>query len=855
MRSGIPRCLTVVTLFTLLSASLAQASGQAFFVRSFSASAFEGMEGDREAGPEGAFWVAEGGYGEDSAVRLSPSGALTRWRIDDGSGVEVFPLAVKWDPARAIAWALGYQSGGAAGFLYRLTPSSGEVVRTLIPFRVARLTLDAAGEPWVFGSGKAAVLSQSKLLILELPRFLSAAAGPDASGRVWLESDDGSILALRLADRTLLRYETAGAAFSRAAILPNGDVWAVPSSRERLIRFRPETREKSLFPFTLSRYSGDPWAGMRAAGPFVALASYLGPHVLLNDVARLRSLGSEILPEPSSTPILPETADPVQTFATVAPAEETLAFQERVFYVPDEDGRQLFVSSASPYNSLIWGGAAGEFLTGQRPIQWWRPLASGEDFATRAFLPAVVEVRPADPVNNFFSELTVTNLDAAREVKLTLTLSGGKTYTMLIDVPVGGSTVFPNVIRTFRDAGASFPEGDVAGTLSADFRNGTGRAQARVYSSLPGGATTGLGLTSLDPAAEAFVFRRSLNGLKNTGRYRTNVAVANLCGFAGECPVLDISVDFFDDATGRPAGSATLSIPPHELRQLNSPLAGFGDLNGESFSVLFQPFSTGQAAYDAYATVIDSQIQDFVFIRASAVGTSNTVSLSAVSDADGAGTRWTSECAITNTAGFDTTADLTFTSAVTGKEVKHVLNLGRDRGVFYPNVVDFFRRLDPPSVERDDFGPVRIQFRDFGFGFASSRTVASNGMGLGMTGLDPYYARAQWKKRILGLKEDSRFRTNLAIVNLGPTRTDPKAPVQLSVTIFDRSGKQVGEPLVKSLLPGQLHQWNQILSRNFSAAGDGYTAVIERLDGLEPFDAYITVIDNTSQDPTFVRAE
>jgi hypothetical protein len=594
---------------------------------------------------------------------------------------------------------------------------------------------------------------------------------------------------------------------------------------------------------------------MATSNSFTAFASYLGPHLYLNDVTKLAPLESVVLPEPETSSLLPEVTDAVQASYSSSPAESAVESEERIFYVNAENGRQLFTSSASPFNALIWAGAGDEFLTGQRPLQWWRPLPSAESFTTRAFLPAVVEVRPTDPINNFFSEVTVLNIDAASTVKLTLTLSGGATYSTSVTVPPSGTSVFPNVIQTFRDAGAALPSGDIVGTLAAEFANGTGKTQARVYSRAQSGSTTGLGLTSLDPVAESFVFRRSLNGLKNTSRYRTNIAVANLCGFSGTCPVLDVSADFFDDSTGQPVGTVNLQVPPNEWRQVDSPLVKLGDIKGEAFSVVFQPFSPGQTSYDAYATVIDSDIQDFVFIRATAVGASNTVSLSAVSDADGVGTRWTSECSITNTTGSDAVADLTFTSAITGKEVKHVLNLGNAQGTFYQNTVDFFRKIDPASVEPNDFGPVRVQFRNFGSGFISSRTVASNGMGLGMVGIDPYYTRAQWRKRILGLKETDKFRTNLAVVNLGPTRTDPKAPIQLSVTILDRDGKQVGSPLTKTLQPGQLFQWNQILAKSFSASGEGYLAIIERTDGLEPFDAYITVIDNDSQDPTFVRAE
>ena len=81
------------------------------------------------------------------------------------------------------------------------------------------------------------------------------------------------------------------------------------------------------------------------------------------------------------------------------------------------------------------------------------------------------------------------------------------------------------------------------------------------------------------------------------------------------------------------------------------------------------------------------------------------------------------------------------------------------------------------SVDADDYGPVRVAFRDFASGFASVRTTATNGTGLGFTAVDPFVERAKRTKRIVGLVENARFRTNLAVVHSGATGSDPDAPI------------------------------------------------------------------------------
>jgi hypothetical protein len=175
--------------------------------------------------------------------------------------------------------------------------------------------------------------------------------------------------------------------------------------------------------------------------------------------------------------------------------------------------------------------------------------------------------------------------------------------------------------------------------------------------------------------------------------------------------------------------------------------------------------------------------------------------------------------------------------------------------VRWANAVDHFRRLAPSKVNANDYGPVRFAFRQYASGFASSRTVATNGTGLAFTAIDPFIERASRRKRIVGLTQNDAMRTNLAVVHLGATTNNPEATITVQVTVTDAAGLPVGSPLVKTLSPGQLTQWNKILSDSLGVSGEGYVAVIERTAGQDAFDAYVTVIDNVSTDSTFLRAE
>ncbi|HPA51564.1 MAG TPA: hypothetical protein PLP50_08175 [Thermoanaerobaculia bacterium] len=842
----------------LLFSNPAVASGAAYRSVLYPVAGNEGSSGDREAGANGAFWIPSSAYDNPTGGwipivhRLDPSGDVTRWELDS-TARSFFPVAVRWRTADSRAIVLVPLGAEQRALVYALDPATGAATRTEVPFLARSLRLDPQdGAPWLVGRDTVARLSGGTLQTWTIPGVVEAAGRFDAGGRLWLATEGGVLLSMTR-DGALASWGPGSSPGTLLTVDEGGnELWGVDGARDRLVRFRPSTGERTAWPQVRPVSN---WAGLAVSGGTVALAASYGPHVLSGAIADLAGGTTTVAtsaPADSGTPA--NTPAPAVAVTTTR-SDSTPSPTARTLYAPAEDGRGLFTTSGEAYRALLWAGA-GTFLVATDGVELWTPLAAGAMFTTRQVLPVAVEVRPNDPTRNFFTEVAVSNLDAERDVVLTLTTTSA-THTLSIDLPAGTTRVFPNVVQSFRDlGGAALPPGEtVAGTLEARFRNGSGGLSARVFTRFPDESTTGLGFTSLDAAREALVFRKALNGLKNTAGFRTNVAVANLCGLEESCSTLDVSADFFDDATGTAVGTATLQVPPGQWRQLDAPLAGFAGATGETFSVVFVPFSVGATAYDAYATVVSNANQDAAFVRATPSERASNLTLPVITDAGGIDTRFTSELALTNTTGAPAVADVTFTSAKSGNVVSETLELAAGLGVLWPNAVGHFRSISPASVQADDYGPVRFAFRDFASGFASVRTTASNGTGLGFTAIDPYVERAKRTKRIVGLVENARFRTNLAVVHAGATGADPSAQITLRVTVRDASGAVVGTPLEKTLGPGQLHQWTKILSDPLGRSGEGYTATIERVDGFDPFDAYVTVIDNASTDPVFVRAE
>lgn len=841
-----------------LSSASVLAEGAAYRVTHYPVAGNEGSTGDREAAPDGAFWIPSSSYHNPTGGwlpivhRLRTSGLVERWELDE-SARSFFPVSVRWQATAGRAVVLVPLTAERRALVYTLDPVSNAVTRAELPFFATSLRLLLVdGSSWLVGRDTVARLSGSGLRTWTVPGVVDAADRFDAAGRLWLATEAGVLLSMTV-DGALTSFGIGSSPGAHLTVdEPGTTLWGFDGPRDRLVRFVPASGERTAFPHVRPVSN---WAGLAATAGSVALPAAWGPHVIAGAAADLVD-GTTVALTGTSLPTASFADATVPVTAATAPrSESTVSPSLRTLYAPADAGRALFTTSGEAYRSLLWSGG-GSFLVATGGLELWTPLAAGATFATRQVLPVAVEVRPDDPTRNFFTEVTVSNLDAERDVVLTLTTTNAM-HNLSIDLPAGTTRVFPNVVQSFRGlGGASLPPGEtVAGTLEARFRNGSGSLAARVFTRFPDGSTTGLGFTSLDAAREARVFRKALNGLKNTAGFRTNVAVANLCGFEESCSTLDVSAAFYDDATGTAVGTATLKVPPGQWKQLDAPLAGFAGATGETFSVVFVPSSAGATAYDAYATVVSNANQDAAFVRATPSERASNLTLPVITDAGGIDTRFTSELALTNTTGASAVADVTFTSAKSGNVVAETLDLATGLGVLWPNAVGHFRSIAPAAVQADDYGPVRFAFRDFASGFASVRTTASNGTGLGFTAIDPYVERAKRTKRIVGLAETALFRTNLAVVHAGATGADPSAQITLRVTVRDASGAVVGTPLEKTLGPGQLHQWTRILADPLGRTGEGYTATIERIDGFDPFDAYVTVIDNASTDPVFVRAE
>lgn len=842
----------------------AEPAGRSFEIRTFvGLTSPPGASGDCETAAErtvAACWLPTGAAlgdpdGVVTIVRLTREGERRSYSFASGTSLPATRSIARLDAARGTV--LLARSGAGWTRLHRLDPATLSVSAWAIPWEVTSLGVSQVdSRVWLAGAGRVAELVRTSegdaLEVFPIPAGADGSSRPDREGLLLLPSVSG-LVTFSTSTRRYATWVGTGT-FSIPTIGPGNVLWGTDPGRSALVRLDRATRV--LTSFDTPAVSGG-WTALSVDEERVNLVSRQTAQLLSLTSAGFQSGSSSgsLLPPLESAPVSPERFPLVAGAGSAAQATDALRIVDRVACAEDVAGRGLFSRRPATGSTILWSGP-GALLLGGSLVELW--TASSQDFESEAVLPVVVSIRPTDPSTNYRTEVVVHNVDAASAVLLELRTSAGH-YSTTIDVPAGGTLVFPDVIGSFVDRQTGVPTGtDVSGTLTARFRNGSGRLAARVFTEFgsggvyPSGSTTGAAFDSVDPTAELFVTARALNGLRSSDSLRTNVGLANLCGAAGECPALDLLVEFRDDSSGRVVSRQAVTVPARQWVQLLSPVSASSADDRGSFSMLVSASGgSGGAAFDAYATVLDGSAHDATFLRATPAPASSAVVLPVAVDAPGIGTRFVTEVSLTASPDAPATADVTFRSSRTGLGVSETLKLEPGQGVLWANAVDHFRLLAPQSVAPDDSGPVSVSFRSPQAGLVSARTLSLRGTGLAFDAVDPAFEEAVTRKRVTGLAENERFRTNLVVSNLG---VGPEGqPVDVLVSLFAPDGSPAGPPLKATVAPGETLQWSRLLAI-VGLRGEGFTATIERTAGRDAFDSFATVIDNVTDDPSFLRA-
>lgn len=491
-------------------------------------------------------------------------------------------------------------------------------------------------------------------------------------------------------------------------------------------------------------------------------------------------------------------------------------------------------------------------------------ITSSASGAGVARLPVVVQT--AGQQGTFFTtEATIASPDRAAAVSLTFTPIGQLPIALPKPIAIlRGTRFLPDVFQPFRDQGVFSANlgPSLVGTLTATV-GGVPKPVilARVVN-LPstGIGTFGLSFLSTTEGA-AFSSEAWVSGLVTNGQFRSNISVAHVGG--GSRGPLGLALELYDGATGQQVSGSPLPIvlAPNGFLQINN-FQGFG-VTSTGLYLARVVRTSGDDQFRAYGTIIDAITGDSSFVDGSSPNANGSaaVKLASVVEAAGQfGSFFTSDVTLVNRSATQTAKVSLHLDTNQGSfDVPNAFTLGPRQAQVVSGVVRYFddhgARLTGTVV-----GPLTATF-SAGDGYASVRTSsaqrnqdpATGTYGLSFAGRRDS-DEATSSVVLVGAKKSTSYRTNLSLVNVGDK------PITLSYVLVTSAYYKVSKTVDIALAPGAFAQVNDVVGSTpqSGAAGGGgspgdYFVLVTRTAGSTPWEAYLTILDNVTNDGSFVE--
>ena len=452
------------------------------------------------------------------------------------------------------------------------------------------------------------------------------------------------------------------------------------------------------------------------------------------------------------------------------------------------------------------------------------------------------------------SDIRVTNAGfRSARYKLTFTPSGGTAQGVketTITVDAGATTALDDVIRNWFGLGSL---GDGANGMleilplddPATVSQST-VASSRTYN-VSGNGTLGQYIPAVP--FPSFIGRSiqgalpqilSLQQIAQNASYRTNVGLAEAAG----APVNAVVTIF--DAGGRKLGEVPVNLAAGEQRQMNQLLATQGIELGDGRIEV--QVTGGDGKITAYASVVDSATQDPLLVSGqplTATG-ANKFILPGVANLDNQLASWRTDMRVFNYGTTSQPATLTFHPFNNGTPASASVLLGAGQIMTLDNVLEsqfgivnaggVVHLTTPNNASLVVTGRTYNQTDNGTFGqyvpaVTVDQAVAANGRTL----------------HILQVEDSTRYRTNVGLAEV----TGKAATVELQVVLPD---SKITPTVQIPLAANEFRQFNVIRELGI---GNVYNARISVrvIDGDGRVTAYGSVIDEVTQDPTYVPAQ
>lgn len=495
----------------------------------------------------------------------------------------------------------------------------------------------------------------------------------------------------------------------------------------------------------------------------------------------------------------------------------------------------------------------------------------------RQVIPAAASVR-GNQGSDWHTDVVIYNPSTAScEVRLELIQPSPEGQMTSPETVLLPGSLEPDQTLTVTDViGSHFPD-HAAGALIVTTRTVEGDkvpvvVTSRTWTGMPGGSGSfGQGIPAVPWEEEKTLEgeEKILTPLESSQEFRTNIGIVNLSYWWWGV----FAVDILDDS-GETLASHWLEVPPQTWIQLNSLPASLG-LEGSGMTASIRavnwldrsPWNPQSYNTDwiAYGSIVDNQTNDPTYLEAlpetTTWGITRQRIVPAAAHTEGSeGSLWVTDL-VAHHSGETVPTFLQIDVVPTGD-----MPTGTPQNITIPIWPHETLAIDDIIGERfpsHEVAALIVKGWNGGANYTdlkvTTRTWTSAGDDTGSYG----QAISALPRRygsdpivVPGLKASSDFRSNLGLVNPSTNLRET-----FTVDIVDSTGQSQGM-YTETLEPMAHLQLNGVL-QSLGLEGDGYTAVVTLLsienlyvrptDPWDPiFSAYGSIVDNTTNDPTFV---
>ena len=462
-------------------------------------------------------------------------------------------------------------------------------------------------------------------------------------------------------------------------------------------------------------------------------------------------------------------------------------------------------------------------------------------------LPVITHVNGASAV--FQSDVRLTNAglaDLNYQLSLTPTRSNATQVGVQTVVPAtaGQTIAFNDIAKDFFGFGATGQASDQGfGALQIIPLNTTSLAtfaSSRTYATTPNGTFGQFVPVSLLSSFATQGKVLSLQHVAQSSAFHTNLGLVEGSGVAASGRVRII------DDTGTVLQTVPFSLQPGEHQQINNFIPQ--TLSDGRLEVIVD---SAAGAVTAYASVLDNITQDPYAVAPVQPSTISATRFIAPGIADlGGAANFHSDLRIYNGGSTSQTVNLTFFPQITVQPVTATpITIGAGQVKAIDNVLPSIFNVTGTG------GSVLITTASPASLVATARTysIAASGGTFGqfIPGVTPSQGVGAGERglQVLQLEQSAAFRSNVGIVEL----TGNPAHVKLTLVLPDSKVAPSTEFDIKA---NEFRQFNSVIA-SMSGQANTYNArmIVEVTSGSGRVTAYGSVIDNRTQDPTYVPAQ